>query len=360
MAPAVDIFSTSIGLEDAQLLWAEELEARVREGARAAGLVGEMVGYHVATGGKRLRALLPVWACANLGGRPEEALDIGAGLELLHNATLVHDDLQDGDRYRRGHPAVWHRWGAAQAINAGDALVFQGIGCILRAPAGRWGADTACRALVRVTEGQAMEFQLQLPATDPDALLPTDESWRAMALRKTGALVGACLQTGAIAAGSNAATVASAGDYGEALGLLFQVQDDYLDLVGDKGREARGSDLMEGKLSFPVIWAYTHAAPADVHRLRRVIEAGRPEKTQTMVEDAIVTLDRTGALTATATWLRDARDAALDHPFAPAVPGLVERMLAPVAHALETEPKSSRRTRHARAREAPKAEPLDH
>jgi geranylgeranyl pyrophosphate synthase len=311
------------------------------------GLIGEMVGYHVGTGGKRLRALLPVWVCVNLGSQPEEALDIGAGLELLHNATLVHDDLQDGDRYRRGHPTVWHRWGAAQAINAGDALVFQGIGCILRAPAGRRAADTACRALVRVTEGQAMEFQLQLPPTDPDALRPTDENWRAMAVRKTGALVAACLQAGAIAAGANAATVASAGDYGEALGLLFQVQDDYLDLVGDKGRKAQGSDLMEGKLSFPVIWAYAHAAPADVHAPRRILQCERRERTQAMVEDAIATLERTGALKATAEWLTEARHAALDHPFGRAVPGLVERMLAPVAHALPMEPESSGATRKA-------------
>jgi geranylgeranyl pyrophosphate synthase len=353
MTLAVDIFSVSMSFEDTRLRWAEELEARVRDGARATGLVGEMVGYHVATGGKRLRAILPVWACVNLGGRPEEALDIGAGLELLHNATLVHDDLQDGDRYRRGHPTVWHRWGAAQAINAGDALVFQGIGCILRAPAGRHVADAACRALVRVTEGQAMEFQLQLPATDPDALPPTEESWRAMAVRKTGALVGACLQGGAIAAGSNAATIASARDYGEALGLLFQVQDDYLDLVGDKGREARGSDLVEGKLSFPIVWAYAHAAPAEVQALRDVIQCERREKTPAMVADAIATLERVGALTATGEWLREACDAALDHPFARTVPGLAERMLAPVAHALSMPPESRRIMRGAWDREAP-------
>jgi geranylgeranyl pyrophosphate synthase len=329
-----------IRFEDAQRSWAKELEHRVREGARAAGLVGEMLGYHLGTGGKRLRALLPVWACTNLGGRPEEALDIGAGLELLHNATLVHDDLQDGDRYRRGQPTVWHRWGSAQAINAGDALVFQGIGCILRAPAGRGAADAACHALIRATEGQTMEFQLQLPASNPDALPPTEENWKAMALRKTGALLGACVQAGAIAARSNAATVASVGEHGEALGLLFQVQDDYLDLVGDKGRGARGSDLMEGKLSFPVVWAYTHAGSADVDTLRRVIGAERGQKTRAMVEDAIATLERTGALAATAEWLMEARDAALRHPFAHAVPGLAEHMLVPVAHALPMGPES--------------------
>ena len=348
MAMAVDMFSaplsdgqrTAIRIEDVQRCWADEIERRVRDGSRATGLVGEMVGYHVGTGGKRLRALLPIWVCVNLGGRAEAALDIGAGLELLHNATLVHDDLQDGDRYRRGRPTVWHRWGSAQAINAGDALVFQGIARILSAPAGSRAAEAACSALISVTEGQTMEFQLQLSAADPDAIAPTEEAWEAMALRKTGALLGACLQAGALAAGASAATVASAGDYGEAMGLLFQVQDDYLDLVGDKGREGPGSDLVEGKLSFPVVWAYAHAPRADVEMLRHVIGAERGEKTPTMIEDAIDTLERTGALKATAEWLVEARNAAHNHPFARVVPGLVERMLAPVAHALPGGPAS--------------------
>ena len=347
MALAVDIFGAeqqTIGLVDAQRRWADDLEDRVREGARASGLVDEMVGYHLATGGKRLRALLPVWTCVNLGGQPEDALDIGAGLELLHNATLVHDDLQDGDRFRRGRPTVWHRWGAAQAINAGDALVFQGLACILRAPAGRWAAGAVSRAMIRVTEGQTMEFQLQLPTMDPNALLPTEETWKEMALRKTGALLGACLQAGAIAAGASAAVAADACAYGEALGLLFQVQDDYLDLVGDKGREARGSDLMEGKLSFPIVWAFAHAEPADVGTLRRILETDRQQKTQTMVEEAIAILERCGALAATAVWLVEAREAAANHPFAHAVPGLADRMLAPVAHALPGEERAPEST----------------
>ncbi len=330
----------AVRLEDVQRRWADELEGRVREGSVAAGLVGEMIEYHVGTGGKRLRALLPVWVCANLGGQAEQALDIGAGLELLHNATLVHDDLQDGDRFRRGRPTVWHRWGSAQAINAGDAIVFQGVARILQAPAGRRAAEVACSALIRVIEGQAMEFQLQLPAGDPNAIAPTEEAWEAMARRKTGALLGACLRGGALAAGAGVEAVESAGDYGEAMGLLFQVQDDYLDLVGDKGREAPGSDLVEGKLSFPIVWAYAHAAEADAAALRRVIGAERGEKTPAMIEDAIDTLERCGALRATADWLVEARHAAFSHPFARVVPGLVERMLRPVAHALPGGPAS--------------------
>src|SRR5262245_40555872 len=87
-------------------IWGDELEDRINESVALAGLLGQMCHYHLDCGGKRVRAILPVWVCMNLGGSANDALDIGAGFELLHNASLVHDDLQDGDRYRRGKPAV--------------------------------------------------------------------------------------------------------------------------------------------------------------------------------------------------------------------------------------------------------------
>lgn len=334
----------AISYEHARRCWGDELERRVRGGVVSTGLVNEMIHYQIASGGKRLRALLPVWVCVNLGGRAEDALDFGAGLELLHNATLVHDDLQDGDLYRRGVSTVWHRWGAAQAVNAGDALIFEGLAAIARAPSKAGFASAACEALLRVIEGQAMEFQLKLPPGDPAALSPTIEVWQAMAQRKTGALFSACLRAGALAAGADPATVEGCAEHGERLGLLFQVQDDYLDLVGKKGRQHRGSDLMEGKLSFPVIWAYQNAAAAEVTALRAVVEGGRERTSVEMVEEAIHLLERTGALAATALWLKDSLDTAVAHPMAAVVPGLADLFVAPVAHAL---PGPESGTRHA-------------
>src|SRR5512140_1316553 len=146
-------------LEDVQRRWMSELEQRILESGCASGLLGEMSAYHLATGGKRLRALLPVWVCGNLGGRPESALDLGAGLELLHNATLIHDDIQDGDTHRRGRATVWHRWGIPQAINAGDALVFRALERIAHAPAGPRVLPVVCGTMVRLIEGQARDLQ---------------------------------------------------------------------------------------------------------------------------------------------------------------------------------------------------------
>jgi geranylgeranyl pyrophosphate synthase len=333
------VYSTStrnepIGYDDVKRIWGDEIERRIEESIAADGLMGEICCYAVKSGGKRVRAILPVWACANLGGRPDSALDIGAAFEIIHNASLVHDDLQDGDRHRRGRPTVWHRWGAAHAVSAGDALIFLGISRLLRAPDAVRTVGMAQKALALAAEGQIIEVQLRLPGGHPDALYPTLARWEDMARKKTGQLFSACLRAGAIAARADAETVECIGEYGESLGLFFQVQDDYLDLVGDKGRECRGTDLLEGKVSFPIAWAYEHAAASDVAFLRRVVEGQREEKTPAMVAEALALLERTGALDATAAWLKAAHDAAVRHPMAEVLPVFATRLLSPVAHAL--------------------------
>jgi geranylgeranyl diphosphate synthase, type I len=322
------------GYDDVQRRWGDELERRMQDSIEAAGLMGEMCRYTMSSGGKRMRSILPVWVCVNLGGSPDDALDIGAGFEILHNASLVHDDLQDGDRYRRGRPTVWHRWGAAHAISVGDALIFHAMYRLLRAPDAIPVVAMVQKALALAAEGQIMELQLGLPDGHPDALRPTLALWKDMARKKTGQLFSACLRAGALAARADAETVARIGEYGERLGLFFQVQDDYLDLVGEKGRERRGSDLMEGKVSFPIAWAHEHCDASDVAHLRRVVEGKREEKTPALIDEAIALLERTRALEATAAWLSAAHDVAAGDPMAEVMPGFVTRLLSPVKHAL--------------------------
>jgi geranylgeranyl diphosphate synthase, type I len=295
------------------------------------GMLGEMVRYHLETGGKRLRALLPVWVCHNLGGDTAAAVRVGAGFELLHNATLVHDDLQDGDTVRRGRPTVWRAFGDAQAINAGDALYFQGMLAILGHRHGSRLAELAASTLVRVIEGQTMEFQLQLPAGDARHLAPSLAAWDAMAGRKTAALFRGAVMAGTVAADADAEWVERAAAWGDSLGLMFQVQDDYLDLVADKGRERRGTDLQEGKLSFPVLWAVERAPRAASERLLQIVRTPRASTTDAMVDEGLALLDETGALRETARWLRERSARLLDDPLANALPGLVERILLPVA-----------------------------
>lgn len=325
---------SAMTFDEARLRWGAQLERRLGEGMSASGLVREMAGYQIGTRGKRIRLLLPVWGASNLGGRPEDALDLGVGLELLHNATLAFDDLQDGDLYRRGLPTVWHRWGAAQAINAGNALVFEAFARLGQAPEGARVTRAVCAQMVRVTEGQAMEFQLKLPEGDPAAIRPSVAAWEAVAARKTGALFTACFQAAVIAARAGERAVDDAAAWGALLGLLFQAQDDYLDLVGEKGREVRHSDLAEAKVSLPVAWALDHADAPERDALRAFLATPRERKSPETLDAAFELLDRTGALRATADRLCALVDEALAHPLAAVFPGLAARLVAPVAHAL--------------------------
>ncbi len=333
-APAVPDLNPKLSYDMLRKSYAAEIERRLQDRFTATGLVRRIEEYHINVGGKRLRALLPVWVCVNLGHTPDMAVELGVGLELLHNATLVHDDLQDGDTLRRGQPTVWRRWGEAMAINAGDALIFEAFACITRVSAGADLVGPAAAACLRLCEGQAMELQLQLPHKSPEALPATLEVWGEMARAKTGALFGLCLRAGSVAAGRSDAFSEAAARYGEELGLLFQVQDDLLDLVGDKGRGRLGSDLMEGKCSFPVALAYASSTRDGMVPVRALLERPREERSWAMVDEALEALARCGALRATASWLQRSASAAIRHPLAVLLPGFVEQILAPVRHAL--------------------------
>lgn len=328
--------SRAVPYREAKSLWAAEIERRISEPdpERAPDFVDEMIAYHLSSGGKRMRAVLPIWVCQSLGGRAEDALDLGAGIELLHNATLIHDDLQDGDTHRRDRATVWYRWGAAQAINAGDALIFRAFSRIARAPAAPRLLGYLSETFARVVHGQTMEFQLQLAPGRESAIGPSLAVWETMARCKTGALFAACLRAGAEAAGADADLVASAARYGDDAGLMFQVQDDYLDLVGNKGRGRRGSDLMEGKLSFPIVWALERVSSAATSPIRELLARPRAERTWEDVDVALSVLRGVGALDATAAWLETARLSLERHPLAATLPGWIDECLVPVSHAL--------------------------
>lgn len=275
-----------LNLEEANLRFSAALAARTQQSLSATGLIGEMLGYHMATGGKRLRALLPVWLAENLDQKGEQAIDAGVGLELLHNAALVHDDIQDGDHFRRSVQTVWSRWGTGQAINAGNALIFEGFAQIARAPQGALCVAAVGRALLRVTEGQTADLQLRAAIRSSSAHTPSLAAWKDIAAKKTGALFGACLEVGALIAG-DAELRGRAASYGELVGLLFQLQDDFLDLVGDKGRERRCSDLLEGKLSYPIAWALESAAYDDVQHLRAWLASPREARTDEAIAETL-------------------------------------------------------------------------
>jgi geranylgeranyl pyrophosphate synthase len=241
-----------------------------------------MAHEHLETGGKRLRARLALAACEALGGRAEEAVDWAAAVELLHNASLVHDDLQDGDPTRRGKPALWARYGFAQAINAGDLLLMLPFRALRSYLPGVQAALVQILAEHAESTARGQIRELALTASH-------DKGWSdyfSAAAGKTGTLFALPIRGAAAIAGLEVDEAEGLAAVFSSIGVLYQLQDDLLDLFDAKGRGSPGSDLYEGRLSAVVL---THL---DLHReeapeVFRFLRTPRAEKTQEEVRRMI-------------------------------------------------------------------------
>ena len=297
----------------------------------------EMCNYHLETGGKRLRAIMPIGVAEALGGGAEDVLPFSAACELLHNATLVHDDLQDGDETRRGEPAVWKRFGAERAINLGDAMLYWPLLCLDRLDC----ADDVYRSVVRrfarrtlsVIDGQEQEFQLK------ETESPTADRYFRMVEGKTGGLFRLVLAGGAELAGAKPPVVEAMEAAGSHLGVLFQIQDDVLDLYGDKGREERGADIREGKISALVVHFLQNAAADRAGRLRRLLAAGREGVSREQIDEIARAFREEGSLDAALDEIERRRDLVAEMPELDENPklremliGLANWFVAPIDH----------------------------
>lgn len=247
----------------------------------AASMTGRMSGYHMgwldergrerhAVTGKLVRPSLTLWACEACGGDAADAIPAATAVEWVHNFTLVHDDIQDGDRDRHGRPTVWAHWGVAQAINAGDALHALAFRVLTRSAVDPERTLCAVRALsnatLEVVEGQCLDLSLEGRVQVPL------RSYLRMVRAKTGALLGVALEIGALVAGAPKRTVYRFRRAGYLLGLAFQMRDDWLGTWGDStvtGKSSAG-DVGRRKASYPLVAAY-HALPSDGQR--RLAEA---------------------------------------------------------------------------------------
>lgn len=211
-----------------------------------------------AIAGKRLRPLLTLAACHALGGDWHKALPAAAAVELVHNFSLVHDDIQDHSETRRGKPTIWVKWGEAQAINTGDALLAIAFLEIQRLELGEKIILQALiqlnKATLTLTSGQYLDLAFEKADT-----IPFSAYWE-MVKGKTGALFGACFALAAIAAGKPDKEIERFVTFGNQFGEAFQVQDDYLGIFGvdiQTGKSA-ASDLMERKKTYPILYSLEH------------------------------------------------------------------------------------------------------
>lgn len=232
---------------------ADEAVAAIKYPATAPGLY-QPIQYALESGGKRLRPALCLAAYAALSGRaPEEAVSQAMAIEMFHNFTLLHDDVMDRADTRRGRPAVHVRWGENAAILSGDTMLTMAYDLLAE------GAGDRFASLFRLFSTTAMEVyqgqQLDMEFEDRDDVSVPE--YMEMIRLKTSVLLGCACRTGAEMAGADARTCDSLYDYGIALGLAFQLRDDWLDTYGDPavfGKQI-GGDILNNKKTWLLITA---------------------------------------------------------------------------------------------------------
>ncbi len=236
----------------------------MRSHARTAPLAAQ-VGYHFGVGeaaarrGKRLRPRLVLASAASLRAQLESALPACAAIELLHNYSLVHDDIEDGDRLRHGRETMWTKYGLAHGINAGDAIGALAYLALHEAPAGmaiiQALTQELAQAHVRMCEGQALDLAME--GAPPLSI----DDYFAMTEGKTVALFVCAAKLGARSSvGASDADVVRCGEVARSFGLGFQIHDDVEGIWGSSERtgKADGGDVARRKQTFPIVWAMQH------------------------------------------------------------------------------------------------------
>ena len=241
-------------------------------------------------GGKRLRPTLCLLACEAVGGDPARALPAAVALEFVHNFSLIHDDIEDGDRYRRHRPTLWAVWGEPTGIAAGNALLAMGnlamrrlVDRGVRPEVATEAARVLTESYLRMMEGQYLDIEFE------DRLDITVDDYLDMIARKTGALIEVSLFLGALAGASGQAARSLADGLravGRELGAVFQIRDDILGVWGglETGKPV-AADIERRKKSLPAVHALTSAEGPARDRLHTVYakETVEPEDVETVL-----------------------------------------------------------------------------
>jgi geranylgeranyl diphosphate synthase, type I len=220
--------------------------------------------------GKRIRPRLCVLACEAAGGDPATAIHTAAAIELIHNFTLIHDDIQDRSPLRRHRDTIWHIWGTEQAINAGDATFALAHLALNRSRHSRVAADIILRlsselhlTTLRIVEGQVLDLGFE----SRDDVSASD--YLSMIGGKTAAICRCATWAGGLIAGVDDEQLASLAEFGFALGIGFQLRDDLLGIWGSREEtgKAEADDIRRRKKSLPILLLMERASALDAQRL---------------------------------------------------------------------------------------------
>ncbi|WP_247002653.1 polyprenyl synthetase family protein [Halosolutus gelatinilyticus] len=233
----------------------EERLVEVVDGVEPETLSDE-VRHVTLSGGKRVRPMVTILACETVGGTAEDAVDFGVGIELVHNASLVVDDIIDRSELRRGTTSAWAEFGYGPAIITSDGLLGEAFALFSSDPN---ATQVVAESMVELGVGEATELSAK----------PTnEEEYMTLARRKTGALFRAAAELGAIAADSDPFTVEALGEYAERMGIAFQIRDDVLDAVADP-RELGKPTGHDAALERPSVVQVTDLTPEEANQRAR-------------------------------------------------------------------------------------------
>ena len=216
----------------------------------------DAAGHLIVNGGKRLRPYMVIRSCQILGGKSSDAMISASAVEMVHNFTLVHDDIMDNDEMRHGVPTVHKKFGMPIAILAGDVLFSKAFQIIseskLSPNATAHLISRLAKACVDVCEGQLLDIKMA-----DEKKIPTQAEYITMIGKKTAALFDVSCAMGAICATNRPKDISNLSAFGRNLGIAFQITDDLIGVMGDPKitKKPVGNDLREGKKSLPILMA---------------------------------------------------------------------------------------------------------
>jgi len=270
-----------------------DVEILMQQFTAASGIIGEAAAYHLSAGGKRWRPLFLLAVGEAAGCDVVAVKHLAVATELLHNASLVHDDLIDRDTMRRGKKTVWRKFGPETAINLGDYLItsaYMALGHI------RSQDDKGVRLVTSFAESTHRVIEGQSAEIEASRSLDTDiDDYRSIALRKSGVLMALPVVGALMLADASPKILSEARQTMEWLGVAYQIQDDLFDLFGLKTGRPAGVDLREGRMSLPIIFFNMEQDLQDREDFEKFILSNQP-KNESEIRHWVVRLRRSSAV----------------------------------------------------------------
>jgi geranylgeranyl diphosphate synthase type I len=286
--------------------------------------------------GKRLRSTMCLLAFEAIHGDFHPCLPLAACIEMLHNFSLIHDDIEDGDEQRRGRPTVWRVWGLPLAINAGDLLHTLSYMALTELPVTAPFSSTRSLEVyeailgttLKLTQGQHVDLELE-ERSDVSV-----ETYLTMIYGKTASLIEGSTWTGALLASGDQSLVDNYRAFGRNLGMAFQIRDDTLGVWGDAKITGKtgANDVMRKKKTFPILYGFENASGSDRAQLNAIY--AEDSISQADARDAVEILTRTGAYERTQELAQEYYQKALDSLATTNMDGEPQRKLLDIARFL--------------------------